>query len=507
MEIRNPVIPGFHPDPSVCRVGQDYYLVTSSFEYFRGVPMFHSRNLVDWRQIGHCLDRDSQLDLCGAQSSGGIWAPTLRYHESRFFMVTTNFSKGGNFMVHAENPAGPWSDLVWIDVPGIDPSLYFEEGRCFFTANAGEEREPGLYLAEIDFRTGEVLTPSKLIWKGSGGAYPEAPHIYRRPDGYYLIAAEGGTQYGHCITAARSERIEGPYEACPHNPVHTHRHRIDQAVMGAGHADFVEDAEGRWWAFLLAFRVTSPFFHHLGRETFLAPMRWDGTGWPQINGGAIVGERVEVDALPAAPDRYRLCDRAVEDDFTRSEIDPAWSFLRNPVRENYEFGDGLRLHGTTDSFDDDGRPTLLCRRQQHHEVAVEVELSFAPEVDEESGLIVFYNAAHYAALLVVNEGRGPCWQLRKRVKSVIQRQDLGSAGNGWHRLAIRADPERFRFFIPFANESENPVGAIETALLSTECVGLGFTGVFFGLYAHSPRTPATPASFRRFRYIPRQASL
>ena len=502
MQIHNPVIPGFHPDPSVCRVEDDYYLVTSSFEYFPGVPLFHSRNLVDWRQIGHCLTRDSQLDLRDAPPSGGIWAPTIRHHAGRFHMVTTNFSKGGNFLVHTDDPEGEWSDPVWIDIPGIDPSLYFEGDRCFFTANAGEERKHGLYLAEIDPETGEVLSPSRLIWEGSGGAYPEAPHLYQRPDGYYLIAAEGGTQNGHCITAARGKNIEGPYEPCPHNPIHTHRHRIDQPIMGAGHADFLEDGDGRWWAFMLAFRITSPFFHHLGRETFLAPMRWDDTGWPEINGGQLVGERIDAPERPEPANRAVPSDRSITDTFTGPELAPAWNFLRNPLRHNYEIHKGLRLRGSCDSIDDNRQPTLLCRRQQHHDVEVSTEIVFKPQPGQEAGLLVFYNALHYGALLLVNQGEGLRLALRRRVKSVIQTEDLGPAESGRFMFGIKAEATAYRFSIQEPDGPVRTVGTMETALLSTECVGLGFTGVFFGLYAHSSEPSDNRACFTRFQYNP-----
>ena len=179
-EYRNPVIPGYHPDPSVCRVGDTFYLVNSSFQYFPGVPIFQSKDMVHWQQIGNVLDRESQIPLKGASSWLGIYAPTIRYHEGTYYMITTNVGNGGNFFVTATDPRGPWSEPVWLKQQGIDPSLYFENGKCYMVSNPGD----AIWLCEINPKTGEQLTESKQLWQGDGGRYPEGPHIYKK-DGYY----------------------------------------------------------------------------------------------------------------------------------------------------------------------------------------------------------------------------------------------------------------------------------------------------------------------------------
>ena len=190
---QNPVIPGFHPDPSVCRAGDDFYLVNSSFQYFPGVPLFHSKDLIHWEQIGHCLTRPSQLKLDGASAWGGIYAPTIRYNDGMFYMITTNVSDKGNFIVHTTDPHGEWSEPVWLKQEGIDPSLYFENDKCYLVSNP----DIGIWLSEINPMTGEQLTPSKRIWNGTGGRHPEGPHIYKKDGWYYLLISEGGTEYGH----------------------------------------------------------------------------------------------------------------------------------------------------------------------------------------------------------------------------------------------------------------------------------------------------------------------
>jgi len=219
MTYQNPVITGFHPDPSICRVGEDYYLVTSSFEYFPGVPIFHSRDLVHWRQIGHCLHRQSQLDLQGTKPSHGIWAPTIRHHNGTFYMVTTLVPKWKNFYVTAKDPAGPWSEPVWLEQGGIDPDLFFDDDGEVYLTTSGNQ------MCRIDIETGKQTDATQVPWPGSGGSCLEAPHLYKVNGKYYLMAAEGGTHMGHMETIARAETPYGPYETCPNNPILSNRNR------------------------------------------------------------------------------------------------------------------------------------------------------------------------------------------------------------------------------------------------------------------------------------------
>lgn len=249
-EYRNPVIPGYHPDPSVCRVGDTFYLVNSSFQYFPGVPIFQSKDMVHWQQIGNVLDRESQIPLKGASSWLGIYAPTIRYHEGTYYMITTNVGNGGNFIVTATDPRGPWSEPVWLKQQGIDPSLYFENGKCYMVSNPGD----AIWLCEINPKTGEQLSASKKLWQGDGGRYPECPHIYKKDGYYYLLISEGGTELAHHLTIARSRNIDGPYESNPKNPILTNCSRLGQSlqIQGTGHGDLVQAPDGSWWMVFLA---------------------------------------------------------------------------------------------------------------------------------------------------------------------------------------------------------------------------------------------------------------
>ena len=355
----NPVIPGFHPDPSICRVGGDYYLVCSSFEYFPGVPVFHSRDLVNWRQIGNVLDRPSQLDLpAGAGSSGGIYAPTLRHHDGRFWMITTNVNGTGQLVVTSTDPAGPWSDPTPIDLPRIDPDLAWDDdGTCWCTTS-------GVQTARIDPETGTVLEGPLPVWSGTGMQHPEAPHLYRIGDWWYLMVAEGGTHLGHCVSIARARSPRGPYEAAPNNPILSHR-SSDRPVQATGHADLVQAADGSWWMVLLGIRPRGSFpgWHVLGRETFLAPVQWVD-GWPVVDPVELTTVAPAGTAPATAPQRGLSAER---DDFEGERLAPCWISPRSRPDGSWSLTERpgwLTLHATGPTLD---RPaaTFVGRRQQH----------------------------------------------------------------------------------------------------------------------------------------------
>ena len=319
----NPVIAGFYPDPSVCRVSDDFYLATSSFEYFPGVSIFHSRDLVHWRQVGHALTRNSQVKIVG--SSAGIYAPTLRHHSGRFYMTTTSIGGGGNFYVWTDDPAGEWSEPNWVDQGGIDPSLLFDNGAVYFTSEGGD----GIQQCEIDIETGRRLSESRVIWPGTGGRNPEAPHLYKIYGLYYLMIAEGGTEYGHMETIARSDSPWGPFEPCPHNPILTHRNRSGHPIQATGHADLVQVQDGSWWAVFLGTRPAPnvyPPWHNRGRETFLAPVAWTEEGWPTIGNAGTVELIMDAPAIPSQP----WSPEPERDDFSGNRLALAWNFRGNP---------------------------------------------------------------------------------------------------------------------------------------------------------------------------------
>ncbi|WNV87361.1 glycoside hydrolase family 43 protein [Umezawaea sp. Da 62-37] len=474
----NPVIPGFHPDPSVCRVGEDYYLVCSSFEYFPGVPLFHSRDLVRWRQIGNVLDRPSQLPLPpDASASDGIYAPTIRHHDGRFWMITTNVSQGGNFIVSAERPEGPWSDPVWIDLPGIDPDLAWDsDGNCWCAFQ-------GVQVARVDPEAGKVLEGPFPAWSGTGLQWPEAPHLYRIREWWYLMIAEGGTERGHTVAMARARSPRGPWEAAPSNPILTHR-GTDHPVQSTGHADLVTTPDGEWWMVLLATRPRgySPGFHVMGRETFLTPVRWQD-GWPVV-GPVNLRERAPGRPLPVEEVPRR-------DDFDAPLLDPRWISPRSRPDEFWSLTarpGWLALRASGSTLDRPGC-TFIGRRQEHPASRTAVLLDPG---SGRAGLSIRMDEAHHYDLEVADGQVG----VIARIGPLRQRLALRSVPPGPVTLVITTGPAGERppaegtptglhvaapDFIAFHVDGER-FAELDGRYLSTE-VATGFTGRVIGMYA------------------------
>jgi len=503
MKYANPVISGFHPDPSICRVEDDYYLVTSTFEYFPGVPVFHSKDLVNWRRIGHCLTRESQLPLHQAGSSAGIYAPTIRHHDGWFYMVTTNVSGVGNFYVRSRKAEGPWSEPIGVAQGGIDPSLLFDDdGKVYFQSVQNGPQGEGIYQCVIRIETGEMLTESRLIWKGTGGNNPEAPHLYKIKNQYYLMIAEGGTELGHMETIARSENPFGPFEACPHNPILTHR-STDLPIQAAGHADLVETQDGSWWAVLLGIRPpTYPRRHHLGRETFLAPVTWTEDGWPIIGDNGRVLEQMDAPSLAPHP----WPTPPIRDDFDAAELNDEWIFLRNPAPGSWSLEErpgALTLRGSEATLDEIASPAFVGRRLSHFDCRLAAQLDFEPgSAVEEAGITLFMNGKHHYDLAVTQREGRKVLILRRTVGS-LRTERFFDCGVGPVELRVRAESHRFVFLFREANGSEVEAGWGETHFLSTEIAG-GFTGVIAAMYAVSGQSAeqAAPAFFDWFDYEP-----
>ena len=490
-QLRNPIIPGYHPDPSVCRVGDDFYLVNSSFQYFPGVPIYHSKDLVNWEQIGNVLNRESQLPLKGASSWLGIYAPTIRYHEGVYYMITTNVGNGGNFMVTATNPAGPWSEPVWLTQGGIDPSLWFEDGKCYMVSNP----DAGIWLCEIDPKTGKQLTESKLLWQGTGGRHPEGPHIYKKDGWYYLLISEGGTELAHKLTIARSRNIYGPYEANPDNPILTNCRMAGQSmqIQGTGHGDFVQAKDGSWWLVFLAYRNFGGSYHHIGRETCLAPVEWREGEWPVVNGGNAIDTLMQVRTLPAVP----VSKPASRPSF--SELGPEWVYIQNPVWKNYQFAGGkLRLTASKSSLTENNGPTFIGRRQESAAFVMETEIDATTlSAGCKAGLTVYQIHDGHMDLSVVKNMSGTVSVVMDyRIKSLVG-ETMGMAGAN-EKIKLRvSSPDGNRYVFEYSRDGQayKKLAEHDCLLVSTEVVG-GFTGVVLGMYAQGEGT----ADFSYFDY-------
>lgn len=497
---RNPILSGFYPDPSAIRVGEDYYLVTSSFEFFPGVPIFHSKDLVNWKQLGHVLDRPSQLNLDNIIPSRGIWAPTLRYHKGVFYMITTyvdNDKEQHNFYVTATDPAGDWSDPVWLeDAPGIDPSLFFDDdGKVYYTGNRvppeGQDypKHMDIWLQEIDLGSGKLVGPKHSIWQGAlkVGHAQEGPHIYKIGGWYYVLIAEGGTGHTHAVTIARSRNVLGPYEGNKANPILTHRHLgRSYPIVNVGHAELVETQHGDWWMFCLASRTCGGYYRNLGRETFLTPVSWENE-WPVVNPGKGV-----IEFETAAPDlpEQSWPQSQVRDEFTEKELALTWNFLRTPRGSFWSLSQRpgyLRLQLKPEALCDLANPSFVGRRQQHLSFRAATDMTFSPQAEGEvAGLALLQNENyHFRYELGVKAGQLTLCLIERRNGQEKQLAFVPYASERI-QLKVEARGQEYSFYYR-ADETDKwhlLLGGANGTVLSTDLAG-GFTGAYMGMYASS----------------------
>lgn len=478
MKYKNPIVKGFYPDPSVCEANGRYYMVCSSFQYFPGVPLFESDDLVNWKQTGHVLTRKSQVMLEKIGSSGGVFAPTIRYHNGRFYMVTTNDTTHKNFYVYTDDIHGEWSDPVEVDRDGIDPSLMFDGGKVYFLSNGTDDYgESGVIQCEIDIATGKKLTPAKCIWKGSGGRFLESPHMYKIGDRYYLMAAEGGTEYGHMITYARAESPWGTFENYPANPVLTNRNKAPYIIQGIGHGDLVRDKSGNWHIISLGFRQMHLWmpYHHLGREIFLTPVQFDEDGWFTAGTDGTADDSYEIEG-----DFQQSEKRLYTFENTDWAVD--WCFLRHPRTESYELtSDRAVLHGTRVTLDDVDSPAFVCLRQRDFCFDLQTDISLSGETGEGGVTVYMCENEHYDIAVRKNNGSFEA-VLKLNIGGIKHEQAAVSLSSGRAKLIIRANNMQYNFIVSEENSGEHFLGSGSPKYLSSEVSG-GFTGVVLGLYA------------------------
>jgi len=512
--VSNPLLPGCYPDPSICRVGEDFYLVTSTFEYFPGLPVFHSTDLASWQQIGHVVDRADQLDYAGIASSGGLYAPTLRFHDGTFWLVCTlvdqkDATRGGNFLMTATDPAGPWSDPVWLDEDGIDPSIFFDDDGRVWVHGTRLAREPQwhdqteVWIRELDPATRSLVGPEHVVWNGAlrDVVWAEAPHLYKVDGTYYLLAAEGGTEFHHAVSVARAESVTGPYVGNKGNPVLTHRHLgTGSDVVGVGHADLVEAADGSWWAVLLGMRPYGGYHYNLGRETFLVPVAWED-GWPVFAPGVgRVTAQVEVPfAGPARPGVAQGSESG-----TVRPDDPRWTSLRGPAAGFATArGDGWDLSLRPSTLTDPVTPAFVAVRQQHADVDVRATVRVALGPGEECGLAVRQSEDDHVRLFL-DGGQG------RRVVAVHRRRGVDTRlgelvlpeRDGPVTLAVRARGQDYQLLAAAGDREPATVASVDGRALDSVTTG-GFLGLWIGVYATSNGRPTdTVAHVEGFEYLP-----
>ncbi|MDR6788726.1 alpha-N-arabinofuranosidase [Sphingomonas sp. BE138] len=397
-EYRNPILSGYYPDPSVTRVGDDYYLVNSSFAHFPGLPVFRSKDLVNWVQIGNAIDRPGQLDFTGRRVSQAVFAPDISYHAGTFYIVNTCVECGGNFVITARDPAGPWSQPIWLPFEGIDPSIHWEGDRAYIVNNRAPDEPPrydghrAIWVQEYDWRAGKMVGESTQLINGgvdlaTRPVWIEGPHLLKKDGWYYLTAAEGGTGDNHSQVVFRSKALRGPFVSYTGNPILTQRDLpADRAhpVTSAGHAKLVQTQNGDWWATFLATRPYADGLYNIGRETFLLPVTWKD-GWPHIlpRGKPIpyVAPRPKLPAGPV-PTLPTSGDFGYVDDFGGDRLAMPWIGIRTPKQPFYRVANGaLALQPGARFGDLNGVPSFVGRRQQHHVATVSTVMRYMPGRD------------------------------------------------------------------------------------------------------------------------------
>ncbi|GIG27635.1 glycoside hydrolase family 43 protein [Cellulomonas marina] len=516
--VANPLLPGTYPDPSICRVGEDYYLVTSTFEYVPGLPVLHSRDLAHWTQVGHVVDREGMLDYEGLASSGGLYAPTIRHHDGLFWVVCTlvdqtDPTRGGNFIVTASDPAGPWSDPFWLATAGIDPSLVVDEdGRMWvhgtrLVAEPEWPQQTEVWLRELDRSSMRLVGPEHVLWTGAvrGAVWAEGPHLFAKDGRWYLLAAEGGTEFHHAVCVARADHVTGPYEGYAGNPVLTHRHLGHGGdVVGVGHADLVEAVDGSWWAVLLGMRPYGGYHHNLGRETFLVPVTWED-GWPVFAPGlGRVPHEVEVPfAEPTAP-------AGVPQVVPGGPVlpgDPRWTALRAPVTSVATAdGDGWLLPVRPSTLADATTPAFLGVRQQHVDVDVRAVLDLGGlAAGESAGLVVRQSERDHVTLMATPGGDAfvvRAVHRRGGVETVLGETVVRPVDGGL-TLGLRVRGQEYGLVVEEAGD-DVVVAVADGTTLDSVATG-GFVGLWLGVVATSAGRPTdSTVRVERFAYDPLQ---
>ena len=509
---KNPILAGFYPDPSICAVGEDYYLVNSSFAYFPGLPIMHSRDLAHWEQIGNVLDRASQLPLGETGHSRGLFAPTIRYHEGTFYVICTNVSFGGNFIVTAKDPAGPWSELHYLEgADGIDPSLFFDDdGKCYYIGthpNPDGCRYDGdyfIWIQELDLNTFTLVGEVHNVWNGAlrGVHWPEGPHLYKIDDYYYIIHAEGGTGPEHAVSVARSRAVFGPYENNFCNPIFTHRHLGTRyPVKYVGHADLFQAANGDWYMVMLAVRPAGGYTM-MGRETFMARVIWEN-GWPVVNPGlGILSDKLIINLPEWQPEEGATIpgvNRLYK--FSQMEkLGPEFLYLRNPKEDAAELvpGEGLKLTCRNVKMTEEKSPSFVGIRQDSHVFEASAVLDTSNLFDGAKAGIVLLQSNEFHLRLEYAGLRGYAILCRNGKEEILASELMPE---GLISLVLQVVGTKATLLMG-AGKLVKPIATgIDISALSTEVAG-GFVGCTLGMYAtdEEDREDPVKAVFKLFTY-------
>lgn len=536
--IRNPILPGFNPDPSICRLGEDYYIATSTFEWFPGVQIHHSRDLVNWTLVARPLNREALLDMRGNPDSCGVWAPSLSHADGRFWLVYTDvkrfdgaFKDAHNHITTCETIDGAWSDPAYVNSSGFDPSLFHDaDGRKWFLnmqwnhrgqgtgGNPAHASFDGILLQEWSPERG-LIGEVTNIWPGTARGLTEASHLSKRDGWYYLTTAEGGTGYGHAVSMARARDIRGPYETHPNLHVICAADAPDHPIQRTGHGQIVETPEGQvYHTFLMGRPIAGPDgtgrFCPLGRETGIERCVWGEDGWLYLEAGGLL-PREEV---PGLADVEPAPAQAVVHDFDGESLPEEFQWLRTPEPERiFRMGDGALTLIGRESIGSWFEQALVARRQEHHVYEAETELDIAPDTYQQgAGLTTYYNRHKFHALVVTHEpGQGRVLRLLCCPgdwpdAALTQDPDMAVLEDGPVRLRVTVERAVQRFFWAQGYGDWRRIGPDLDASVISDEGGRGehgsFTGAFVGMLAYDTSGRAREARFGRFAYRPGQGT-
>jgi alpha-N-arabinofuranosidase len=502
---RNPILAGFYPDPSITRAGDKFYLVNSTFAYFPGIPVFESSDLVHWRPLGHVLDRPSQLRFDGLGVSRGVFAPAIHHHNGVFYVLNTLVDSGGNFISTAKNPAGPWSDPVWLpEIDGIDPSLFVDaDGKAYVLNNGPPDEKPrynghrAIWMQELDLQRLKLVGPRRVLVNGGVDIskqpiWIEGPHLFKRGAWYYLMCAEGGTGPNHSEVILRSKSVWGPYDPYQNNPILTQRDLPkDRAnpVINAGHADLVEAPDGTWWATFLGSRPYDGVNYHTGRETYLLPVTWKND-WP-----VILDHGKTIPYIASAP-KLLNTNREVapltgnftwRDEFDQRQLNSAWLQLRAPRQQWFDVAAGagqLNITPTGERLDGNGNPAYLGRRQQHLTFEASTSLRLPQQPGVAAGIAAFQNGQHWYFLGARRVGESVQIFLEKQSGTTVTQlaaATLERASDTDIKLKISGRGRDYSFYYDAAGW-QPLIANDDGSILSTEVAG-GFVGATLGPHA------------------------
>ncbi|MCB2377958.1 glycoside hydrolase family 43 protein [Hymenobacter sp. BT635] len=521
----NPILTGFYPDPSIVKVGPDYYLVNSTFSYFPGIPVMHSRDLKNWKQVGNVISRPSQMNFLGDRMTRGLFAPAIDFHNGTYYVTCTLIDHKGNFVVTAKNPAGPWSDPIFLpEVKGIDPSLYFEGDKAYVIYNSDPPDNKPLYdghrsikMIELNPQTLQTVGEAKIVVNGGVDlskkpVWIEGPHIMKRNGWYYLYAAEGGTSVNHTEVVFRSKTVLGPFVPYEKNPILSQRELPkdrQNPITSAGHAQFVEGPDGKTYAIFLAVRPYEDNFYNTGRETFIVPVVWKDE-WPVMAPGP---DGVQYSYQASYPEVKQPGARPQSGNFSytltfEKQLDPALLFLRTVDSTSFSLSkaQGLTLKLKPETCAETGNPAFVGKRQQHLYCTTETELNFTPKAaHEKAGLVIFQDEKHFYYLCKSVDSGKPVLQLFKSTAEAKKMELLTQAPlkSATARVQLRTTAQGDTYSFHFSENGKAWTllkDKVDARFLSTQVAG-GFIGCLFGMYATSSGQPSTnTASFQWLKY-------